>query len=289
MKKAIEIIKTVLTEVIFAVTLLMMAFTVISVTSVDKNNRNIFGYSAFIVKSDSMNATDFNAGDLVFSKVVDPKTLREGDIISFQSTNPESRGEIFTHKIRRLTTDENGNPGFITYGTSTNTDDESIVTYSFVLGKCIGYVPRLGEFFAFLKTTPGYILCVLLPFLYFIILQGFKSLRLADKYKSDLYAEIEEERAREKAEIAVEREKIIEERKKQEEMLQELLRIQVELRGNMSQSKALTKLDSDILAETNENISVDENHYIPAESDDASNDVFDDDYKETDSDILAKN
>lgn len=74
-----------------------------------------------------MSATDFDAGDLVLVKEVDPATLQAGDIIAYQSTNTENYGEVVTHKIRELTTDANGNPGFITYGTTTN---QNVKTWS---------------------------------------------------------------------------------------------------------------------------------------------------------------
>ena len=57
---------------IFAVA--MMIFTIVSVTLFDHIDRNIFGYRAFIVLSDSMSATDFEAGDMVVVKEVDPAT-----------------------------------------------------------------------------------------------------------------------------------------------------------------------------------------------------------------------
>ena len=63
-----------------------------------------------------------------------------------------------THKIRRLTKTADGSPGFVTYGTTTDTDDEAIVTYPYVLGKYTGKLPKVGTFFTFLKTTQGYIL-----------------------------------------------------------------------------------------------------------------------------------
>lgn len=67
-----------------------------------------------------MSKTDFDAGDLVLVKEVkDYSTLKEGDIISYISQNTENYGEVVTHKIRRITTDVSGEPGFITYGTTT--------------------------------------------------------------------------------------------------------------------------------------------------------------------------
>lgn len=146
MKKTLHIIKNIFVWLVVAVAVCMMIFTVVSVNTFDRADRSVFGYKAFIVLSDSMSATDFSAGDLVLTKEVDPATLQAGDIIAFQSTHTESYGEVVTHKIRELTTDENGSPGFITYGTTTDENDESIVTYDFVLGKYQTRLPGSGKF-----------------------------------------------------------------------------------------------------------------------------------------------
>ena len=171
MKKTLNVIKNVLVWLIVAMAVFMMIFTVVSVTTFDRRDRSLFGYQAFIVLSDSMSKTDFSAGDLVLVKEVDPATLQEGDIIAYQSRSTENYGETVTHKIRRLTMTAEGEPGFITYGTTTDTDDERIVTYSDVLGKYRTHIPKVGSFFLFLKTTPGYIVCILIPFLLLILLR----------------------------------------------------------------------------------------------------------------------
>ena len=123
MKKALNIIKNILVWLVMIFAVLMMIFTVVSVNTFDRADRNIFGYKAFIVLSDSMKATDFDAGDLVLVKEVDPATLKEGDIIAYTSQNSSNFGETVTHKSRTLTTDDSGAPGFITYGTTTDTDN----------------------------------------------------------------------------------------------------------------------------------------------------------------------
>lgn len=231
MKKTLHIIKNIFVWLVVAVAVCMMIFTVVSVNTFDRADRSIFGYKAFIVLSDSMSATDFSAGDLVLSKEVDPSTLQVGDIISFQSTDPDNYGEVVTHKIRELTTDAEGNPGFITYGTTTGTNDENIVTYSFVLGKYQTRLPGVGTFFQFLKTTPGYIVCIFLPFLLLILLQGFNSIRLFRRYKQEQLAEIEAQREQEKAELAAERERLEVERQESQKMMAELLQLKKELTG----------------------------------------------------------
>ena len=229
MKKALHIIKNIFVGLVVALAVCMMIFTIISVNTFDRADRSLFGYKAFIVLSDSMSTTDFSAGDLVLSKEVDPATLQAGDIISFQSTDPDNYGEVVTHKIRELTTDENGNPGFVTYGTTTGKNDETIVTYDFVLGKYQTKLPGVGTFFQFLKTTPGYIVCIFLPFLLLILLQGFNSIRLFRRYKQEQLAEIEAQREQERAELAAERERLEAERLQSQQLMAELQKLKQEL------------------------------------------------------------
>ena len=237
MKKALHIAKNILVWLVVALAVCMMIFTIVSVNTFDRMDRSLFGYKAFIVKSDSMSATDFNAGDLILVKEVDPATLKEGDIISYQSTNTENYGEVVTHKIRKLTTDAEGNPGFITYGTTTDTDDENVVTYSFVLGKYQSKLPGVGQFFAFLKTTPGYIVCIFLPFLLLILVQGINSIRLFRRYKAEQLAEIKAEQKKQQAEMAAEREQLEAERAESQRMMAELLQLKQELTGGSQQAE----------------------------------------------------
>lgn len=216
--KALKIIRSIFVWLMVALAVFMMIFTIISVSTFDRADRNLFGYKAFIVLSDSMSKTDFNAGDLVLVKAVDPSTLKEGDIIAYTSQNTSNYGETVTHKIRKLTTDANGEPGFVTYGTTTDTDDETVVTYPYVLGKYSSHIPKVGAFFQFLKSTPGYIVCVLIPFLLLILLEGVRCIRLFRKYKAE-----------QQAELQAERDKIEADRAETQRMMQELLAMKAQM------------------------------------------------------------
>ncbi len=236
MKKALHIAKNILVWLIVVLAVCMMIFTVVSSMTFGRADRDIFGYKAFIVLSDSMSATDFDAGDLVLVKEVDPETLKAGDIIAYQSTNTENYGEVVTHKIRELTTDAQGNPGFITYGTTTDQNDENVVTYSFVLGKYQRSLPGVGSFFQFLKTTPGYIVCIFLPFLALILIQGINSIRLFRRYKKEQLEEIEAQREQQKRELEQERERLAQQQAQSQKMMEELLKLKNELSGEATQA-----------------------------------------------------
>jgi len=224
MKKTLNIIKNVLVWTIFVIAVAMMIFTIVSVNTFDQNNRDLFGFKAFTVRTDSMSATDFDAGDIVFTKNVDPNTLKEGDIIAFVSQSEEYYGETVTHKIRQKITNENGEPAFITYGTTTGVDDEVPVAYSFVLGKYVGKLPNVGAFFHFLKEPIGYFLCIFIPFLLLILYQGLMCIKLFRRYKAEQMAE-----------LTAEREKIEEERRQNAEMMKELQALKEQLASKEGQ------------------------------------------------------
>lgn len=232
--KIIKILRAAAVWLIVALAACMMVFTVVSVATFDRADRNLFGYKAFIVLSDSMSKTDFNAGDLVLVKAVDPATLREGDIIAYTSQNSANYGETVTHKIRKITTDANGDPGFVTYGTTTDTDDETIVTYPYVLGKYEKHIPKVGTFFQFLKTTPGYIVCILIPFLLLILSEGIRCIRLFRNYKAE-----------QQAELQAERDKIEEERAETQRMMQELLQMKAQMAQSGGETPKADETPSD--------------------------------------------
>ncbi len=216
--KALKIVRAIAVWLIIALAACMMIFTIVSVTTFDRADRNLFGYKLFIVLTDSMSATDFDAGDLALVKETDCESLVEGDIIAYTSQNTSNFGETVMHKIRTLTTDEKGNPGFITYGTTTDTDDETVVTYPYVLGKYVGHIPKVGIFFEFLKTTQGYIICILIPFLALILLEGLRCIRLFKKYKREVQEELDAEKSKIEADKA-----------ETQRMMQELLALKAQM------------------------------------------------------------
>lgn len=234
MKQALNVIKNVFVWLMVIAAVVMMIFTVVSVNTFDRSDRTLFGYKAFIVLSDSMSKTDFSAGDLVLVKEVDPSTLQEGDIISYVSQNASNYGETVTHKIRRLTADANGEPGFVTYGTTTDTDDELVVTYPYVLGKYQSHIPKVGKFFQFLKTTPGYIICILIPFLLLILIQGLNCIKLFRRYKREQMAEMQ-----------AEREKLEAERAESQKMMEELQALKAQLAEKSGEESADKKESAD--------------------------------------------
>lgn len=229
MKKVFNIIKTTLVWMVVLLAVSMMIFTVVSVTTFNRNDRSLFGFKMYIIQSDSMAATDFKAGALIMTKEVDPSTLQEGDIITFMSQDTNSFGETVTHKIRKRTVDAEGNPGFITYGTTTNVDDETIVTYPYILGKYQRQFPGVGTFFNFLKTTPGYFVCIFIPFMLIILYEGIRFFNLFRRYRQEQMEEMQ-----------AEKDKIEAEKLENAKMLEELRALKAQLEGSQAPAPAET-------------------------------------------------
>ncbi len=218
MKKALHIAGNILTVLILIFALFMTAFTIISVRTLG-GNANILGYKPYIVLSDSMRDT-FQVGDISVSKAVDPATLEPGDIVTFTSIDPDHYGEVVTHKIREITTYE-GQPAFVTYGTTTGEDDAYPAPFDQVVGEYVFRVPKLGYFFQFLKTPAGYVTVILLPFLVLIGLQIVRFVRLIGQYRKEQKVQLDETQSELEAERAESR-----------RMREELARLRAQVGGS---------------------------------------------------------
>lgn len=168
-KKALKITGNVLTVAVAILVVIMTVLTVFSMVFNRDGTASVFGVQAYVVQSDSM-TPEFAAGDVIFSEEVNPEELVAGDIITFISRDSASYGQTITHCIREVTT-HNGELAFITYGIATGVDDGTPAAASDVLGRYAFRIAGLGSFFEFLKSVPGYIVCILLPFLVIIGLQ----------------------------------------------------------------------------------------------------------------------
>ena len=229
-KKTLKLITKIATWVLLAFTVFMMVFTIFSVATLDRNDRAIFGTKFYIVQTDSMSKSEnnkdldvhFNAGDIVLIKNLKTKTnLQKGDIIAFMSANTDSWGKTITHMIYDVKYDDNGKlEGYVTYGTNTGAIDEAVVEPDYILGQYKGKIPGIGKFFAFMKTTPGYICCILIPFLLIIIYNAVNVIVLFRRYRSEQTATLKEEKAQ-----------LEKDREENQRMMAELMALKAQLEG----------------------------------------------------------
>ncbi|MBR4868587.1 MAG: signal peptidase I [Clostridia bacterium] len=216
MKKVLKVLGSVFTTLLVVFTVFVMIFTIVSFNTVGKQESTILGYKPNIVLTDSMQGV-FRVGDIVVSKHVDPKTIKEGDVITFNSIDPASYYEVITHKVKAVTQHE-GQLAFTTYGTTTGDVDPYPALSSEVQGIYKFRIPKLGYLFQFLKKPAGYFTIILIPFLLLIGMQAVKFFKLVKQYRKEQQEVLEEQRAEMETE-----------RLKAQEMMDELNRLRAQL------------------------------------------------------------
>ena len=258
-QKALNVLLKVFTLIVVAVTVVVMVFTVVNVALFDKNDRAVFGYKFLIVQSDSMSLSEnnadldvhFDAGDLIIvTEKFDVRDLKEGDIITFFSQNEDSRGETITHMIKEVRHSTSGAIlGFVTYGTNTGAVDKEIVEPEFIIGKYTSQVNGVGHVMAFMKSVPGYIVCVLTPFLLLIGNQAINVIRLYRRYKTEQNAEMDEK----KLELEREKSALEAQRLESERMLKELEALKAQLAATAAAQVSVTVEEADPSEEESNN------------------------------------
>jgi signal peptidase I len=165
----------------------MMFFTIITVKNLNNDTeKGFFGYKMFTVLSDSMKP-EFQAGDIVIIKMIDPKDLKEGDVITFYSKG----GPVVTHQIEGKTVMDDDKDAFITKGINVDQADADPVPQDRVIGKYTFAIPKAGYLFNFLRTTTGYFLLIFTPLMLIIGLNVYKILKVYLDFKKEKKNEIE--------------------------------------------------------------------------------------------------
>ncbi len=200
-KKILDRVIDVFAWVSFILAVLLAMITVFASFSSDQNGREIFGVKLLLVTGDSMSEPEgggsedvyFTVGDLVIIKRPEDATaLKEGQIITFISYNPDSYGKTITHKIRTLQYDKHGMLiGYTTYGVHTNENDLVPVKPESILGVYVTKVPTVGNLFTFLKSPRGYALSIIAPSVLLIVFFSIKVGKIMGK--KEAYDDCEQE------------------------------------------------------------------------------------------------
>jgi len=124
----------------------------------------VFGVAPLVVLSGSMEPTIL-LDDLIFSKTVDTKTIKDGDIITFY---PEGEGTVVTHRVV-ASYEEEGVRYFSTKGDANNGADTDPVSEFQVLGLYFKRIGGLGKAAMFLQQPVGMVVFVAIPLALFLL------------------------------------------------------------------------------------------------------------------------
>ena len=148
-------------EWILFVFLLCLLFIVISPKLPIKNIPK-----SFVVVSGSMEPS-IKTGSVAFTREVDSKTIKTGDIIAF--TSPNNPNDTILHRVDSISSTDPLT--FKTKGDHNNDIDAWDVTDVGIKGVYIAAIPYLGSIAAFIKKPLGFVLIIGIPALLFIIFQ----------------------------------------------------------------------------------------------------------------------
>lgn len=189
-QKIFNIAGIVLCVILIPILILNLTLIIKSYTNKDKVP-SIGGYMPLIVLTDSM-YPEIKSGDMIISRTIDAESIKVGDVISF--FDPDGSGtSVVTHRVTEII-NENGSLGFRTKGDANNAEDRLTVPADKLVGICSGRIAGAGNIAMFMQTTPGLVICVILPLL---LLIGYDVLRrrIYDKHKKEdtdaLLAELE--------------------------------------------------------------------------------------------------
>ena len=144
-------------------------------------------FNAFVVLSGSM-LPEIQVYDVVITKKVDAKSLKEGDVITFASSDTRFLNTIITHRIIKKNYDsKTGGYTFQTQGDNNNVADSALVQPNNIYGKVILKIPKLGYLQEFLASDGGWILVILLPCL---IVISYDIVKLSKKLRGKKYKNI---------------------------------------------------------------------------------------------------
>ena len=120
---------------------------------------SIGGVTPMIVLTDSMDPV-IKSGDLIFAKSIDPAEVAVGDVITFFDPAGSGTSTVTPRAVEAVR--EEG-LHFRTKGDANNTEDRSLVPAENLIGVYRARLPGMGQVAMFLQTTPGLLLCVVLP------------------------------------------------------------------------------------------------------------------------------
>lgn len=178
-KKIFKMIYKIISYTIICILMAIAAFLIFYVISgkiaQKQGKKPLFGLYTII--SPSMTGT-LNVYDVAFTMRVDTDKLKEGDIITFYSTNSFFGGTPITHRIIEVVNIPNSGKMFRVKGDANPKADEEKVIPSNVIGKVMFKIPQLGRVQFFLASKGGWIIAIMIPALVIISYDIYKIFRL---------------------------------------------------------------------------------------------------------------
>lgn len=152
---------------------------------------DIGGYSALRITTGSM-APTYDIDTMILVKKVDPSQIKEGDVISFYSSDPALDGAVNTHRVVAVQ-QEDDHYIYETKGDGNNVVDAYSADSRYLVGKVVGSSKLIGKLSRLAANPLIFIPIILLPLAIILICNVVSTVSLAGK----IAKEEEEEAVRE--------------------------------------------------------------------------------------------
>ncbi len=162
------------------VLLIILAVLLVTVLSAKMRGEvpNIFGYSVLRIVSGSMEP-EISVGEYILIRASASEDIKEGDIISFYSRDPQIAGMPNTHRVAAAPIITDSGIEFITRGDANLKNDDYRVSEDELIGKYVMSLSALGAFSDFLGGGAMLALLIILQlasvgfFIYSFVKRGY--------------------------------------------------------------------------------------------------------------------
>lgn len=156
-----KIIMTIVNTV--SVIIIVAALIILMVVLMTKpgSTPNIGGYMALRVMTGSM-APTYAMDTLIIVRQTDPSIIKEGDVISFYSSDPALDGAVNTHRVVSVEKVGDGYR-FITKGDANNVVDQYDVDSRYLLGKVVASSLFVGKLVRLVSNPLIFVPVILIP------------------------------------------------------------------------------------------------------------------------------
>ncbi len=137
---------------------------------------NIFGYTMLRITTGSMEPT-YRTDTLIVVKETDPSEIKEGDVISFYSSDPAIEGAVNTHRVVSINKDGD-NYLYTTRGDANNAADLYDAQSRYLIGKVIWSSLLLGKLSRLAANPLIFIPLILIPLAAILITNLVHTIRL---------------------------------------------------------------------------------------------------------------
>lgn len=171
---------------------------------------SIGGYMALRVTTGSM-APTYDIDTLIVVKKTDPSKVKEGDVISFYSSDPALNGAVNTHRVVAVK-QENGHYTYQTKGDGNNAVDPYEADGDYLLGTVVASSLFLGKLVRLVSNPLIFIPIIIIPLAVMLFVNLIRTISYAKK----IAKEEEEAAVREMVEQIKERKAVKEDEDKKD-------------------------------------------------------------------------